>query len=85
LTGHLSLTHAVIGTGDLDSLAPGLFPSEMSAQYPPSYIESQMPRILLGRSGEPVELAAALVFLVSDAGSYITGQTIVVHVGVTVT
>jgi NAD(P)-dependent dehydrogenase (short-subunit alcohol dehydrogenase family) len=69
----------------VNALAPGLFPSEMSAQYPPSYIESQMPRILLGRFGEPVELAAALIFLVSDAGSYITGQTIVVDGGVTVT
>jgi NAD(P)-dependent dehydrogenase (short-subunit alcohol dehydrogenase family) len=56
----------------------------MTEQYPPSYIESQMPRVLLGRFGEPVELAAALIFLVSDAGSYITGQTIVVDGGVTV-
>jgi NAD(P)-dependent dehydrogenase (short-subunit alcohol dehydrogenase family) len=69
----------------VNALAPGLFPSEMSAQYPPSYIESQMPRILLGRFGELDELAAALIFLVSDAGSYITGQTIVVDGGVTVT
>jgi NAD(P)-dependent dehydrogenase (short-subunit alcohol dehydrogenase family) len=68
----------------VNALAPGLFPSEMTEQYPPSYIESQMPRVLLGRFGEPVELAAALIFLVSDAGSYITGQTIVVDGGVTV-
>jgi NAD(P)-dependent dehydrogenase (short-subunit alcohol dehydrogenase family) len=68
----------------VNALAPGLFPSEMSAQYPSSYIESQMPRILLGRFGEPEELAAALIFLVSDAGSYITGQTLVVDGGVTV-
>jgi NAD(P)-dependent dehydrogenase (short-subunit alcohol dehydrogenase family) len=57
----------------------------MSAQYPPSYIESVMPRILLGRAGDPTELASALVFLVSDAASYITGQTIVVDGGATVT
>jgi NAD(P)-dependent dehydrogenase (short-subunit alcohol dehydrogenase family) len=69
----------------VNALAPGLFPSEMSAQYPPSYIESVMPRVLLGRAGDPVELASVLVFLVSDAASYITGQTIVVDGGVTVT
>ncbi len=69
----------------VNALAPGFFPSEMTAQYPPSYVESQMPRVLLGRFGEPVELASALIFLVSDAASYVTGQTIVVDGGVTVT
>ena len=36
-------------------------------------------------SGDPAELAATAVWLASDAGGYVTGQTIVVDGGVTVT
>ncbi|HXO52152.1 MAG TPA: SDR family oxidoreductase, partial [Mycobacterium sp.] len=48
-------------------------------------IESLNPRGLLGRMGDPAELAATLVWLVSDAGGFVTGQTIVVDGGVTIT
>jgi NAD(P)-dependent dehydrogenase (short-subunit alcohol dehydrogenase family) len=37
--------------------------------------------VLVGRKGHPEELAAALVFLVSDAGGYVTGTTIPVEGG----
>jgi NAD(P)-dependent dehydrogenase (short-subunit alcohol dehydrogenase family) len=69
----------------VNALAPGFFASEMTAQYHEGYIESQMPRVLAGRMGKPEELAGALVFLVSDAGSYVTGQTLAVDGGVTIT
>jgi NAD(P)-dependent dehydrogenase (short-subunit alcohol dehydrogenase family) len=69
----------------VNALAPGLFPSEMSDQYPTGYVDGLMHRILLGRMGELPEIASALIFLVSDAGSYVTGQTIVVDGGVTLT
>jgi NAD(P)-dependent dehydrogenase (short-subunit alcohol dehydrogenase family) len=37
------------------------------------------------RKGDPVELSATLVWLVSDAGAFVTCQTIVVDGGVTLT
>src|SRR3712207_3014362 len=54
----------------VNALAPGFFASEMTDQYPEGYLDQQMGRVLAGRPGDPMELAAALVFLVSDAGGY---------------
>lgn len=58
------------------ALAPGFFATEMTAQYQEGYVASIQPRMLVGRHGEPRELAAAVVFLASDASSYITGATV---------
>jgi NAD(P)-dependent dehydrogenase (short-subunit alcohol dehydrogenase family) len=65
------------------ALAPGYFPSEMTDQFPPGYVESQLPRVPAGRAGDPEELAAAVVFLASPAAGYITGTTLVVDGGLT--
>ena len=65
----------------VNALAPGFFTSEMTDQYPDGYLEQQMDRVLVGRPGDPTELAAAMVFLVSDAGGYVTGQTLAVDGG----
>lgn len=69
----------------VNCIAPGFFESEMSDQYLPGYLDSQLPRVVLGRMGDPEELAATLVWLVSDAGGYVVGQTIAVDGGVTIT
>jgi len=65
----------------VNAIAPGLFKSEMSDQYRAGYLGKQMPRVVLGRMGDPMELASTLVLLISPAGGYITGQTIVVDGG----
>ncbi|WP_438295953.1 SDR family NAD(P)-dependent oxidoreductase [Streptomyces sp. HUAS TT7] len=65
----------------VNALAPGLFTSAMTDGYAEGYVEAMMPRVLSGRIGQPEELAAALVFLVSDAASYVTGTTLVVDGG----
>ena len=69
----------------VNAIAPGFFASEMTETYPPGYLESQAPRIPAGRKGDPRELAATAVFLASDAAGYITGQTLAVDGGMTIT
>jgi NAD(P)-dependent dehydrogenase (short-subunit alcohol dehydrogenase family) len=68
----------------VNALAPGFFTSEMTDQYQPGYLDQQMQRIPMGRMGDPAELTSALVFLASDAGGYITGQTLPVDGGITI-
>ena len=62
-------------------VAPGFFESEMTDQYPPGYLDSQLGRVLVGRAGDPAELSAAVVFLASDAAAYITGVSLPVDGG----
>jgi NAD(P)-dependent dehydrogenase (short-subunit alcohol dehydrogenase family) len=68
----------------VNAIAPGFFASEMTDQYPPGYLDEQVSRIPAGRKGNPDELAAAAVFLASQASTYITGQTLVVDGGMTI-
>ncbi|WP_028067087.1 SDR family NAD(P)-dependent oxidoreductase [Solirubrobacter soli] len=69
----------------VNALAPGFFPSEMTEQYPEGYIESMMARVPAGRAGDPDELVAALLFLASDASSYVTGVVLPVDGGMLAT
>jgi NAD(P)-dependent dehydrogenase (short-subunit alcohol dehydrogenase family) len=69
----------------VNAIAPGFFASEMTEQFESGYIDLVMQRVVEGRMGDARELAATLVWLVSDAGGYVTGQTIVVDGGVTIT
>ncbi len=69
----------------VNALAPGFFLSEMTDEYKPGYLDSQMPRVVLGRTGDPAELAATAVWLASPAGGYVVGQTIAVDGGITIT
>jgi NAD(P)-dependent dehydrogenase (short-subunit alcohol dehydrogenase family) len=56
----------------------------MTAPDMPGTQEWLSARIPLGRWGRPEEVAEAIVFLLSDAASYISGTTLVVDGGLTV-
>ncbi|MBO0787329.1 MAG: SDR family oxidoreductase [Actinobacteria bacterium] len=69
----------------VNAVAPGFFESEMTDQYQPGYLDAMRAKILAGGPGDPRQLAATLVWLASDAAGYITGQTIIVDGGFTIT
>ncbi|MDG3016798.1 glucose 1-dehydrogenase [Speluncibacter jeojiensis] len=69
----------------VNAIAPGFFKSEMTDTYQPGYLESMTQRMVIPRMGDPEELAASVVWLASDAGGYVTGQTIAVDGGITIT
>ena len=69
----------------VNAIAPGFFTSEMTDQYQEGYLDRMAARIPMGRIGDPEELTAAVVFLASDAGAYLTGQTVPVDGGLTIT
>jgi NAD(P)-dependent dehydrogenase (short-subunit alcohol dehydrogenase family) len=69
----------------VNALVPGYFPSEMTDEFPPGYLEKIAARVPAGRLGRPEELAASLVWLASPASGYVTGQSIVVDGGFLIT
>jgi len=65
----------------VNAIAPGWFPSEMSAVLLERFEREFIARIPLGRFGGPDDLKGAVVFLASRAGAYVTGQTLLVDGG----
>lgn len=69
----------------VNALAPGWFPSEMTGPWLGNslflkHIEAQTP---MARVGDPEELLGALLYLASEASSFVTGQTLSVDGGLT--
>ena len=82
LTRVLALEWA--GTGvTANAICPGAFGTEMNRQLLDDPIKYQefVTRIPMGRWGEPDELAGVVVFLASDASTYVTGSAVFVDGG----
>jgi NAD(P)-dependent dehydrogenase (short-subunit alcohol dehydrogenase family) len=66
----------------VNAIAPGWFVTEINDKYLMSEAGEALKRdIPMGRFGKEGDLAGALLLLASDAGSYMTGATIVVDGG----
>lgn len=64
-----------------NTVSPGYISSDMTNALTPEQLKHFSDRIPLGRPGEPVEIAKTVAFLLSDAASYITGQTLHINGG----
>lgn len=62
-------------------VAPGFIDTDMTRALDEAQKESLLDGIPLGRLGEAGEIAAAVLFLASQQGAYITGQTLHVNGG----
>lgn len=65
----------------VNSIAPGFIDTDMTRGLDNAQRDALLGRIPSGRLGSPADIAAAVVFLASDAGSYITGQTLNINGG----
>ena len=65
----------------VNALAPGWFPSDMSAGVLGDRGDEIVSRIPLGRLGGPDDLKGAVAFLASRASDFVTGQTLIVDGG----
>jgi 3-oxoacyl-[acyl-carrier protein] reductase len=68
----------------VNSIAPGYYDTEMSHNLTDKQKEQILRRTPLGRLGVPEDVVGAVLFLLSDSSSFITGQVVVIDGGSTV-
>ena len=74
-----SLARELGGRGvRVNAIAPGYIDTDMTADLGDKAVDAMQSQIPLGRTGRPEEIAAAALFLLSGAASYVTGH--VLHV-----
>lgn len=65
----------------VNTVAPGFIDTDMTQALAEDQRKVLQEKIPLGRLGRPEEIAAVVVFLASEAGSYVSGETIHVNGG----
>jgi 3-oxoacyl-[acyl-carrier protein] reductase len=68
----------------VNAVAPGFIATDMTAALGEEIIQQVLKEIPLGRLGDPQDVADAVLFLASDAASFITGHVLTVDGGITV-
>lgn len=77
-----SLAHEVASRNiTVNTIAPGFIESDMTRTLDAKQIHALHARIPSGRLGRPEDVAAAAVFLASDAARYVTGETLNINGG----
>jgi NAD(P)-dependent dehydrogenase (short-subunit alcohol dehydrogenase family) len=72
----------------INAINPGIINTDMVARMTnghPDVLKAMQEKAPMKRMGKPEEIANVVLFLCSDAASYLTGQTIVVDGGVLAT
>ncbi len=65
----------------VNTVAPGFIDTDMTKELTEEQKELMLSQVALGRLGQPEEIAAVVGFLASEAGGYITGDTLHVNGG----
>ncbi len=65
----------------VNAIAPGYIMTDMMKTVPADLLEKFAKMTMLGRLGQPEEIANAALFLVSDEASYVTGHVLSVNGG----
>ena len=65
----------------VNNIAPGYITTDMTKDIKDELSEAMMDKIPMNRFGSPEDIAKVALFLASESGSYITGQTIHVNGG----
>ena len=68
----------------VNAIAPGYIGTEMVKRALPKYGKGWVSLIPMGRIGKPYEIKGTVIFLASEASSYITGSVISMDGGYTI-
>ena len=67
----------------VNAVAPGFIKTPMTDKVPQKVLDMMIAKTPMARMGEPIEVASAIIFLLSDESSFITGHVLHVSGGLT--